>query len=120
MAQSAQDTWTAESSQTAIYDPVPGASESGIYGTPQSAPHELEREVQRVLLNLPNVEFSSLRVNRLADGVCLTGVVRVDDKSSPAFADVAGAVAGVDRVLNYLVVRHATEAASKEAAPANV
>lgn len=90
----------------AIDDPVPGDCESGIYGDLPEEPHELERLAQRALLNMPNVQFSSLQVHRLEDGICLMGVVRVpEDAARPHFERVAGTAAGVSQVLNRLVVQ---------------
>lgn len=105
MTQSVADPWSGESSQTAIDDPVPGWAESGLYGGRYESPHELEMRVQRALLSMAGVEFASLNVNRLADGVCLTGVVRVPEATRPQFERVAAMAAGVSTVLNHLVVQ---------------
>lgn len=90
---------------TAIHDPVPAVSESGIYGGEYSPAHQLEIDVQRVLLELAGVSFSSLRVHRLADGICLTGTVRCPREAIEKVPTIAAQVAGVDRVLNHLVVQ---------------
>ncbi|WP_437229588.1 BON domain-containing protein [Planctomicrobium sp. SH661] len=102
----AKDASTCASIHCAIDDPVPGDSESGIYGTLAATPHETECLVQRALLSLPNVQFSSLQVHRLADGICLTGVVKVAASAArPQFERVAGTAAGVAQVLNRLVIQ---------------
>lgn len=66
--------------------------------------HEMEQDVKRRLLSADNLQFSSLVVRRIPGGVCLEGVLETDDE----FADVcslAQQVAGVEEVLNHLVVR---------------
>ena len=66
--------------------------------------HELEHSVQRELLAQPGLDFSSLVVRRIPGGVCLEGVleasVGADDVTS-----LAQRVAGVQQVLNHLVIR---------------
>ena len=67
-------------------------------------PHQIEQSVRRQLLAHPEFRFSSLVIRRIEDGVCLEGVVETDDDC----ADVCGLarnVAGVNSVLNHLVVR---------------
>lgn len=92
--------------QCAIDDPVPGDAESCLYGSGVFRPHLIEEEVQRALLSIPNVEFASLQVHRMADGICLTGIIKVPEGSRPPQLDrlVAKSV-GVTRVLNHLVVQ---------------
>ena len=66
--------------------------------------HSVEREVRKVLVSQPGLNFSSLVVHRTRDGVCLTGVV----ESMPCDTDVCDLVreaAGVNQVLNRLIVR---------------
>jgi hypothetical protein len=97
---------TAESGQTAIYDPVPSScDDSWVFDAQGPAPHLIEREVQKALLNVPHAHFSSLQVRRLPDGVCLTGVVRIDEGTDLQLDRLACEVAGVTRVLNHLVVQ---------------
>ena len=71
--------------------------------TPVGAPHGLECEVQRELLSQPHLRFSSLVVRRLQNGVCLQGVLEADD-DAPDVVSVAQRIAGVDQVLNHLLV----------------
>ena len=66
-------------------------------------PHQIEEDVQRELLGHPNLRFSSLVVRRIRDGVCLEGVLDVDD-TCPDICGLARQVAGVREVLNHLVV----------------
>ncbi|WP_437201670.1 hypothetical protein [Planctomicrobium sp. SH664] len=105
MSNSATDTWTAEDGHTAIYDPVPADAESGWYGSSHQAAHALEMDIQRALLALPDFQFSSLRVHRLPDGICLTGVVKVPPGPKPRFDRLVARATGIDRVLNHLVLQ---------------
>jgi hypothetical protein len=59
--------------------------------------------VQRYLLSHPDLRFSTLVIRRIPNGVCLEGVLE-----SSANLDICGlarSVAGVNEVLNHLVVR---------------
>ena len=67
-------------------------------------PHWVEHEVQHVLLSHPHLNFSTLVVRRLVDGVCLEGVLEADT-DAPDVCGLARQVAGVEQVLNHLVVR---------------
>lgn len=67
-------------------------------------PHLIEREVRRSLLARPNLRFTSLVVRRIDNGVCLEGVVETDGERCDVDR-LATQVAGVDDVLNRLVVR---------------
>lgn len=101
----------ADSGHTAIHDPVPStADDSWIFPNEGPPPHLVEREVQKALLNVPDAHFSSLQVRRLPDGICLTGVVRIDEGADPGLDELACQVAGVTRVLNHLVVQKGTPA----------
>ena len=69
-------------------------------------PHRLEKAVQRRLLSETKLRFSSLVIRRIPNGVCLEGVLETN-----ANLDVCGlarSVAGVNEVLNHLVVRQST------------
>lgn len=92
----------------AFDDPVP--SDSVILGdtvlTPGSArPHSVERQVQRKLLSQTHLQFSSLVVRRLPDGVCIEGVL--DSTDGADVSSLALQVAGVQRVVNRLLIRSA-------------
>lgn len=67
------------------------------------SPHWIEQEVQRELLSHPSLRFSSLVIRRLGNGVCLQGVLE-EDADAPDVCTVAQRVAGVEQVLNHLVV----------------
>lgn len=67
------------------------------------SPHQIEQDVQRELLAQPSFRFASLVVRRIDNGVCLQGILEADDES-PDVCSVAQRVAGVQNVLNRLVV----------------
>lgn len=70
--------------------------------------HRLERAVQRELMrNLDSVSFDSLVIRRVSDdAVCLQGVIHVEDDDQPGAVEaIVRQVAGVDSVLNHLVVQ---------------
>jgi len=69
------------------------------------APHRLEQAVQRRLLAHPELRFSSLVIRRIPNGVCLEGVLENDAELD--VSSLARSVAGVQEVLNHLVVRRA-------------
>ena len=69
-------------------------------------PHHIEQEVQRRLLAEPELRFSSLVIRRTPNGVCLEGVLEAED-DTPDVCALVRKVAGVDEVLNHLVVRRA-------------
>ena len=69
--------------------------------------HRIEEEVQRELLGQAGLRFSSLVVRRVPGGVCLEGVLEADDgdAASSNVCGLARRVAGVQDVLNHLVMR---------------
>lgn len=67
------------------------------------APHRLEQAVQRHLLSHPELRFSSLVIRRIPNGVCLEGVL--ETSANLDVCNLARSVAGVNQVLNHLVVR---------------
>jgi hypothetical protein len=67
------------------------------------APHRLEQAVQRYLLSHPKLRFSTLVIRRIPNGVCLQGVL--EDSVDLDVCNLARSVAGVNEVLNHLVVR---------------
>ena len=73
--------------------------------------HRIEEEVQRELLGQAELRFSSLVVRRVPGGVCLEGVLEADDvdAASSSVCGLARRVAGVQDVLNHLVVRHSNK-----------
>ena len=96
--------WRDDSVPLGFDDPVP--SDSGLMlepAAPSRSPHSLERQVQRKLLAQPQLQFSSLVVRRMPDGVCLEGVLESTDGSD--LGTLARQVEGVVRVLNHVMVR---------------
>jgi hypothetical protein len=72
---------------------------------PIDKPHQVERDVRRELLAQPELRFSSLVVRRVGCGVfCLEGVLETTAQP-PDVCSLARRVAGVNQVLNHLVVR---------------
>jgi len=88
-------------------DPVP--SNSTVIAstlTDTTRGHDLEREVQRRLLEEPGLRFTSLVIRRLNDGVCIQGVLETDS-DAPDLTTLAKQVAGVDRVIDQVVIHQA-------------
>lgn len=90
----------------ALDDPVPSDSTIAVIEPRfcHDPPHQVETDVQRVLVSQPELHFKSLVVRRVANGVCLEGVLEVDD-NAPDVTRLARQVAGVEFVLNRLIVR---------------
>jgi len=72
-------------------------------GSTQVLPHQVEQEVRNALLAQPNLHFSSLVVRRIEGGVCLQGILQTDAES-PDVSSIAQRVAGVECVLNHLLI----------------
>lgn len=89
----------------ALVDPVPESSASAHYGQIPPAPHALEVDVQRLLLGIHELRFSSLEVRRVSNGVCLSGTVRVRDQKDVIKAEELACLPGVLSVINRLVVQ---------------
>lgn len=79
-------------------------STSGPVSSDSDVPHALEAEVHRELMSDQELQFSSLVIRRIKDGVCLQGVLEVDQEPGAA-TEIALRVAGVGRVQNNLVRR---------------
>ena len=79
---------------------------------PLVSPHQVEQEVRRALLSQPNLHFSSLVVRRIADGVCLQGILQTDAESSDV-CSIAQRVSGVNCVLNHLLIAPARSLPAK-------
>lgn len=116
------DTAVTRSPDVAVSDEIPGkevatgtsASNADQIGFDSDAsssvvpePHSLERAIQHELLNHPDICFSSLVVRRFRDGICLQGVIEVEDEI-PDVEALARDLSGLDRVMNHLVVRRQT------------
>jgi hypothetical protein len=89
----------------ALDDPVPSESTVAVIAPQfcQDPPHLVESEVRRALTSRPELHFKSLVVRRLRNGVCLEGVLEADD-SAPDVDELAREVAGVECVINRLLV----------------
>jgi osmotically-inducible protein OsmY len=72
------------------------------------SPHALEALVHRELLADRRMDFSSLVIRRIPNGVCLQGVVEIDEPETDVSSS-ALRVRGVANVQNRLVVRHRPE-----------
>lgn len=68
-------------------------------------PRRMETEVSQTLRNTPGVSVESLSVHRIEGGVCLHGVIEVDDPSTD-LEDVLRRTLSIDRVINRMVVKH--------------
>lgn len=88
----------------AMDDPVPSDSGSQWFVPCEllNSPHSLEQQVLCQLKKSPGMRFRDLAVHRLPDGICLSGVVELDDDAADV-CDVARRVRGVDRVVNRLI-----------------
>ena len=66
--------------------------------------HQVEQAVQRELLSHPQLHFKTLVVRRTQNGVCLEGYLEADE-NCPDVSGIAQTVAGVDEVINRLMVK---------------
>jgi osmotically-inducible protein OsmY len=66
-------------------------------------PHAIETEVRNRLAGQEGVHFLELVVRRVPDGVCLEGVMQTDDESLN-IGDLVREIAGVERVINHLLI----------------
>lgn len=66
-------------------------------------PHGLEQAVHRRLCSQPGLQIASLVIRRIPNGVCLEGVLESD--TAQDVCTLARSIAGVDEVLNHLVIR---------------
>ncbi len=71
------------------------------------APHGLEQAVHRRLRSQPGLQIASLVIRRIPNGVCLEGVL--EGETDHDICNLARSVAGVDEVLNHLVVRQCSQ-----------
>jgi hypothetical protein len=71
------------------------------------APHGLEQAVHRRLRSQPGLQIASLVIRRIPNGVCLEGVL--EGETDHDICNLARSVAGVDEVLNHLVVRRCSQ-----------
>jgi hypothetical protein len=84
----------------------PGAVVTVVHSTVETLDctgrHRLEFDVQHRLRTAPGLEFETLVVRRLPDGICLEGVLK-SVEIDPDLADLVRKVAGVTRVLDRVV-----------------
>ena len=67
-------------------------------------PHRFEQDVRNRLMSEPNLNFKSLVVRRINNGVCLEGVLETDDDSTH-IEHLVRRIADVPNVRNCLVLR---------------
>lgn len=70
-------------------------------------PHRLEQDVRNRLMAEPSLNFTSLVVRRVHDGLCLEGVLEADDSDDVSL--LVRRVCGATPVLNHLVVHRTRE-----------
>lgn len=70
-------------------------------------PHRLEQDVRNRLMAEPSLNFTSLVVRRVRDGLCLEGVLEADDADD--VSALVRRVCGATLVLNHLVVHRTHE-----------
>lgn len=94
-------------STTSFDDPVPSGSERASATSPRQTPcHEVAKDVQHVLQQLPGVIVDSLAVRQLADGgLLLEGTVQVNRQSPSDFAVPVREATGVLNIVDRLRVR---------------
>ena len=84
------------------------ASEETLICSPDDSvlihPHRLEQDIRHQLMCEPNLNFTSLTVRRIQDGVFLEGVLETDDEATD-IESLVRRVSGVQRVLNSVVIR---------------
>jgi hypothetical protein len=68
-------------------------------------PHLVEAEVSQTLRDTPGVHVESLSVHRIEDGVCLHGVIELDDPSTDV-EDVIRRALAIEHVMNRMVVKY--------------
>lgn len=89
----------------AMDDPVPSGSSVAIVAPDRVdvQPHAIETAVRRKLSCQEGVHFLELVVRRVSDGVCLEGVMQ-SEVGCPDIAEVVRGIAGVERVINHLLI----------------
>lgn len=84
---------------TAVHDPVPATSSTGVCGDRNAQPHRLETQIQRWLLMHSQLKFVSLVVRGIPGGICIEGVLEGHDSLSE-LERILKQLPGVDRVIN--------------------
>lgn len=73
-------------------------------------PHRLEQDIRNRLMAEPSLNFTSLVVRRVRDGLCLEGVLETHDgEDDNSVSTLVRRVCGATPVLNHLVVHHTRE-----------
>jgi BON domain len=72
-------------------------------------PHLVESEVSQTLRDTPGVHVESLSVHRVDGGVCLHGVVEIDDTATD-IEEVIRRALSIDHVVNRMVVKYGPSA----------
>lgn len=75
-------------------------------------PHRLEQDVRHQLMSEPGLNFTSLVVRRMRDGLCLEGVLEADDNADNV-SSIVRRICGATQVLNHLVVHRTHEVPRK-------
>lgn len=70
--------------------------------------HQLEQDVRSQLMAEPTLNFTSLVVRRIHNGLCLEGVLETND-NAPDVARIVRRICGVSQVLDHLVVHRPRE-----------
>jgi hypothetical protein len=70
---------------------------------PPPVGHSFEARIRHDLMARPELEFSSLVVHRIPDGICLEGVVTTTTEGAD-LCQMVREVAGVNAVINHLVM----------------
>jgi len=70
--------------------------------------HQLEQEVRRRLMAEPSLNFNSLVVRRVRNGLCLEGVLETSD-DAPDVSRLVRGISGVSQVLDHLVIHRRHE-----------
>ncbi|MBX3436829.1 MAG: hypothetical protein KF861_05000 [Planctomycetaceae bacterium] len=86
-------------------DPVPPGSSVDVIAPHRVDvhPYAVETAVRKKLTAQDGVHFLELVVRRVPDGVCLEGVMQTDNECLD-IADLVRQCAGIDRVINHLLI----------------
>lgn len=105
MSRSYSRSRSVSASPVALDDPVPSGSSVDIVAPHRCdrQPHAIETAVRRKLAGQTGVQFLELVVRRVPDGVCLEGVVQMDDDALD-IAEVVREISGVEEVINHLLI----------------
>ncbi len=68
-------------------------------------PHRMEAEVSRTLSDTPGLHVGSLSVHRTDEGICLHGLIEIDDTTIDV-EDIIRRALSIDQVINRMVVKY--------------